>query len=82
MPGELDRNSATPLYEQLASLLREAISDGTYQIRLPSEPDLAEQYGVSRETVRAAVRLLVAEGLVRVSLGKGTFIVIPDERPS
>jgi DNA-binding GntR family transcriptional regulator len=41
--------------------------------RLPSEPDLAEAYKVNRDTVRHAVRELVAAGRVRVVRGKGTF---------
>jgi len=77
MPDDLDRDSVSPLYEQLAAVLRQAISDGTYVIRLPSEPDLAERYGVSRETIRRAVRMLAAEGRLQVSRGRGTFITAP-----
>lgn len=77
VPDDLDRDSASPLYDQLAALLREAVSDGTWTKRLPSEPALAEMYGVSRETVRRAVRILIAEGWLQVSRGRGTFIIPP-----
>ena len=77
MTSELDRNSAEPLFAQLAQILRAAVADGTYPVRLPSEPDLVAQFGVSRETIRRAVRILVAEGVLRVSTGKGTFVVPP-----
>ncbi|MFD1150982.1 GntR family transcriptional regulator [Saccharothrix hoggarensis] len=40
---------------------------------IPSERDLAEQYGVSRITVRAAVGQLVTEGLLTRAKGRGTF---------
>ena len=75
MPVDLDPDSPDALYEQLAALLREAIGDGTYRSRLPSEPALASEYGVSRETARRAIRLLVAEGLLVTRHGRGTFVV-------
>ena len=77
MTSELDRNSASPLYEQLAQILRAAIEDGTYTVRLPAEPDLIARYGVSRETIRRAVRILASEGLVRISTGRGTYVIPP-----
>jgi DNA-binding GntR family transcriptional regulator len=43
--------------------------------RLPSENDLAAEYGVARMTVRRAARELTERGLVRVVTGKGTFVV-------
>ncbi|MET9657589.1 GntR family transcriptional regulator [Streptomyces sp. NPDC006510] len=50
----------------MAADLREAIADGTYGSdgRLPSEERLAQQYGVSRGTVRQALAVLRANGLV------------------
>lgn len=41
---------------------------------LPNEYALAEWYGVSRPTVRSAIRILVADGMVEVRPGKGTFV--------
>lgn len=53
-------------YEQLAALLRERITSGDLRVgdRLPSESALAEQAGVSRSTVREALRILEQGGLV------------------
>src|SRR5690349_15889321 len=53
-------------YEQLAQLLRERITSGDLHEgdRLPSETALAEQAGVSRSTVREALRILEQDGLV------------------
>jgi GntR family transcriptional regulator, transcriptional repressor for pyruvate dehydrogenase complex len=53
-------------YEQLAGLLRERITSGDLRVgdRLPSESALAEQAGVSRSTVREALRILEQSGLV------------------
>src|SRR5882757_10757713 len=53
-------------YEQLAGLLRERITSGDLRVgdRLPSESALAEQAGVSRSTVREALRILEQAGLV------------------
>lgn len=72
----LDYESIVPLYEQLAMQLREAILVGKYpaEKRIPTEQELAEQYQVSRITVRRAISELVAQGLVEKWQGKGTFV--------
>ncbi|NUW45771.1 GntR family transcriptional regulator [Nonomuraea rhodomycinica] len=46
--------------------------------RLPSELDLAEQYGVARMTVRRAMKELRERGLIRSVHGKGTYVQQPD----
>lgn len=63
-------------YRQLADLLRDAIAAGDYQpgSALPSEPVLAERYGVSRPTVNRAISILRNEGVVRVERGRGTIV--------
>jgi GntR family transcriptional regulator len=77
---DLDPESEVPLYKQLADDLRRRIaSEGL--TRLPSQRTLEQEYGVSLPTVQAAVNLLITEGLVRVSPGKGTFVV-REERPA
>jgi Transcriptional regulators len=45
--------------------------------RLPSEYELAKYFGVSRETLRAAVKLLEQEGKLLVKHGVGTFVIKP-----
>ena len=68
--------SAT-LTDRIAESLRDQIQSGMYADgdgRLPSEVDLALQHGVHRGTVRNALQLLIAEGLVAVQAGKGYFV--------
>lgn len=61
--------------------IRGAIADGSLQVgdRLPYERELAEQFGVSRATVRDALRVLEAMGLaeIRVGASGGTFVTSP-----
>ncbi len=65
-----------PLYIQVKDKLLSMIE--TKQLRfgekLPSEPDLAEMFGVSRSTVREAIRIMAQEGAVIVRHGLGTFV--------
>jgi DNA-binding FadR family transcriptional regulator len=44
--------------------------------KLPNEHELAEELGVSRTSIREAVKTLVATGLLRVERGKGTFVAL------
>lgn len=63
-------------YMVVADRIEKRIRDGEfgYHDPLPSEPALAEWYGVSRTTVRGAARLLTDRGMVEVRPGKGTFV--------
>src|SRR5258708_5185570 len=65
-----------PLYHQLKLLLQKDIEQGIYKPgeRLPSEPELIRQYGVSRITVRQALDELETEGQVVRRHGKGTYV--------
>lgn len=69
-------------YRELAAVLREQITSGQLapDARVPSENDLIQRYGLARETVRRAVRVLEAEGLVLVRHGFATRVVRPKER--
>ena len=73
--GKINRDSATPVADQVARDLAEEISSGGIRpdSRLPSEAELAAQYGVARVTVRRAVAKLREEGLVVTVHGRGTF---------
>lgn len=66
----------TGLAEQVAGHLLHDILDGVHPAgsRLPSEPELAEDSGVSRLTLREAVKSLERRGVVRVEQGRGTFV--------
>jgi GntR family transcriptional regulator len=70
---------AHPKYQQIADRLRAQIAGGLLEPgeRLPSEPDLAAEYGASRNTVRLAIALLINQGLVVSRQGLGTFVLEP-----
>lgn len=70
-------SSVEPLKtRRLYLLLRDRIVSGEARprSRLPSEPMLAEQYGISRVTVRRALDQLASEGLIERRAGSGTFV--------
>lgn len=71
----------SPLYLQLKADLLDRISEGKFQPgdRLPPEPVLAEQYGVSRMTANKAILELVAEGWLERSRRRGTFVAEASE---
>lgn len=58
------------------SYLRRKISTGEWAVgdRIPIEPELAEQMGVGRSTVREAVRSLASMGMLETAAGRGTFV--------
>ena len=66
----------TPAHQAVAEYVRELVAQGEAAPgdRLPTEPELAAHVGVSRSAVREAVKALVAEGLVVVRHGHGTFV--------
>lgn len=57
--------------------LRRSIADGSWQAgaRLPTERDLARSLGLARNTVRRALDMLEAEGVIARGVGRGTFLV-------
>jgi GntR family transcriptional regulator len=63
-------------YEVVARRLERRIRAGEwgYHMPLPSEPALAEWYGVSRTTIRSAAQLLQERGMVEVVKGRGTYV--------
>lgn len=67
-----------PAYDQIAGQLKLLIVNGSLapDERLPAEPSLAAAFGVSRNTVREALRMLSSMGLVRTERGVngGTFV--------
>ena len=69
-----------PLYRQIAADLRARLTSGVVGPgdKLPTEPQLMERYGVSRNTVRLATALLINEGLVERVAGRSGGMVVRD----
>jgi GntR family transcriptional regulator len=74
--GKLDESSSLPLYQQLQRALRQAIESRVLgpDDALPPERDLADDFNVSRITVRKAIHGLVSEGMLVRRQGSGTFV--------
>ncbi len=72
----LDTTSDRAVFRQIADELRVGISSGqlTAGARLPSESALMRSHGTARETVRRALGLLKAEGLIVTEHGRGAFV--------
>lgn len=72
----VDRNSATPMYRQLAALIRDDISSGRLAkgAKIPSLHTLAQEHDMAVVTVQQAIDLLKTDGLVYGVPGKGTFV--------
>lgn len=80
--GKLDEKSSLPLYQQLQRALRQAIETRVLgpEDALPPERELAEDFSVSRITVRKAIEGLVGEGLLVRRQGSGTFVLARVEK--
>ena len=72
----VDRDSGSPLYEQIGRSLRAAIASEHFPAHaaLPTERALADGFGVSRITIRKALGQLEKEGLLLRRQGAGTFV--------
>ena len=77
MPIRVDRSSPVPLYFQVAQHLEHMIESGELPMgtRLENEIDLADQLGLSRQTMRRAIEYLVGRGLLLRKRGIGTQVV-------
>jgi len=75
-------SSRPPAYQLLADDLREQITSGQLRPgeRLPTEPELCQRSGVSRSTVREALRLLASQHLIVTTRGVtgGSYVAKPD----
>ena len=67
------------LYYQLAEVIRDQIKSGCLRPgdQLPAEDELCSLFQVSRTTVRAALNVLVSEGLIYRKQGRGTYVAEP-----
>jgi len=70
-------DSHSPLYTQLADVIRERIAKGALAVgdRIPTLKQLVEEFEVSSITVRQALQLLKREGLISLERGRGTFVI-------
>jgi GntR family transcriptional regulator len=76
---ELTRTEGIPHYVRIRESLREQIAAGLLERgqKLPSEDELATQFGVSRMTVRQGIADLIEDGLLYRRHGVGTFVAFP-----
>jgi len=80
----IDPRADRPVHRQLADLLRARIAAGQLRPgdRLPAEHRLAQEYGIGRDSVRAALTILRGEGLLITRAPYGTRVrQQPDRRP-
>lgn len=70
----LDRSSALPLWAQLEGDLRRRLDNGEFDERFPTDGQLVDSYGVSRHTVREAIRHLNSTGVLTRERGRGTVV--------
>lgn len=89
MPSESSRKGrhvpqASPrgTYLQVAESLRKQIDSGGVGDSLPSEADLTDSHGVSRNTIRRALKVLEADGVVESAPGIGWCVVRGGDRRS
>ncbi|TPP06077.1 phosphonate metabolism transcriptional regulator PhnF [Rhizobium glycinendophyticum] len=72
----MQKQKGVSLWRQISDRIRANIAAGLYDASgmLPAETMLAQEFGVNRHTVRAALAALAQEGIVRASQGRGTMI--------
>ncbi len=82
LPTRIERASAVPIYYQIQQHFRDLIESGRLRPgdALPPESLLASRLGVSKMTVRQAMRELEVAGLITRSRGRGTFVAFPRMR--
>jgi GntR family transcriptional regulator len=80
MPSQ-SKKDTIPLYSRVLSIIHNKIISGQYEPeeKLPTEDELVRDFQVSKITVRNALALLEADGLIHRIRGKGTYVakVIP-----
>lgn len=78
------KTGQSKLYQTVARKLIAAIGDGRYPAgqRIPAERELAQEFGVSRPTVREAIIALEVQGLVEVRMGSGVYVLRATHEPN
>ena len=84
MKAPFKKISRGSLYEEISGILREAILSGQYRPGdlLPSEAELTGQFGVSRNVVREAIRLLQSRGFLEIRRGKNGGAYVSEFNPT
>lgn len=72
----IDSDSPVPAYKQIAQYIKTKIEEGIYKegTKIPTEVELMKLFGVSRVTVRLAIKEILKNDLVERKQGKGTFV--------
>lgn len=70
----INRASSKHAYQQVADAITARVAAGQYTCKLPSERDLAEEFGVSYITIRHAMKILRERRLIMSIHGRGTFL--------
>lgn len=67
---------ASPVYIQIHNQIKQDVENGKWRVgqRIPAERELAEQFEVSRMTLRQAIQTLVDDGILERHVGSGTFV--------
>lgn len=81
MVGSVSRHDPLPLWAQVSDDLRRRAATGEFAEGFPSEQTLVAQYGVSRHTVREALRGLRADGVVVAARGRASRLVGETSQP-
>lgn len=78
---QVERDAPEAPFQQLAGILRARVARGDWKPNraIPSENALADEYGLSRPTVRRAIAALAEERLVYAVSGRGTYVA--EQRP-
>ncbi|GAA2880948.1 hypothetical protein GCM10010517_43750 [Streptosporangium fragile] len=73
----IDREGPVPPYRQVAAAIRARIASGEIPPgrRIPSMVELENEFGVARDTLRKATKLLKDEGLVETVTGMGIYVI-------
>jgi len=81
---EIDRFDPTPIYQQVARVVRDRIKSGELKPRdaIPSESSMVADHGIARDTARAAVALLREEGWVMTLPQRGSFVADRENWPA
>ncbi|UYQ76532.1 FadR family transcriptional regulator [Glutamicibacter sp. JL.03c] len=70
-----------PLADEVAAKLQDGVAQGRWPVgeRIPSEPELMTEFGISRGTLREAIKALARTGMFEVRRGDGTYVRATNE---